>query len=61
MKKAKNSELNKAGKLGVEEGKKLGIEKSKKKIAKKMLQQGFNIKEIMDLTELTKEEIEELK
>ena len=26
-----------------------------------MLQQGFNIKEIMDLTELTKEEIEELK
>ena len=53
--------MNKAGKLGVEEGKKLGIEKSKKKIAKKMLQQGFNIKEIMDLTELTKEEIEELK
>ena len=53
MKKAKNLELNKA--------KKLGIEESKKKIAKKMLQQGFNIKEIMDLTELTKEEIEELK
>ena len=45
--------MNKAGRPGVEE--------SKKKIAKKMLQQGFNIKEIMDLTELTKEEIEELK
>ena len=61
MKKAKNLELSKAKNLDLKKARKLGIEESKKKIAKKMLQQGFNIKEIMDLTELTKEEIEELK
>lgn len=50
---------------GVEEGIKKGIEKGKKegiiKIAKAMLEKNIPIETIMEITELTKEEIEKLK
>ena len=37
-----------------------GTKKEKQEIAKKMLEKGFSITEISDITELTKEEIEKL-
>ena len=45
-----------ARKKGIEEGE----QKSRKKIAKKMLEKGNTIDEIIELTELKKEEIEKL-
>ena len=42
---------------GEEQGKKIG----KEEVAKKMLEKGISIDEIMELTELTKTEIENLK
>ena len=46
---------------GIREGKELGIKENKREIAKKMLSKGIKIKEVIELTGLTKEEIEELK
>ena len=51
-------------KRGIEHGKgqgmELGIAKEKQEIAKKMLKRKINIEEIMEITGLTKEEIESL-
>ena len=41
-------------------GEKRGIAKEKQEIAKKMLKRKINIEEIMEITGLTKEEIESL-
>lgn len=46
---------------GKEEGLKQGKTQKQKEIAKKMLSKGKNIEEIIELTELSKEEIEKLK
>ena len=43
---------------GLEEGLKQGLEQAKIEIAKRMLEQGKSIEEIMELTELSKEDIE---
>ena len=43
---------------GLEEGLKQGIEQTKIEIAKRMLEQGKSLEEIMELTELSKEDIE---
>ena len=52
-------------KRGEEQGKKIGEKIGKKlgkeEIAKKMLEKGMSIDEIIELTELTKKEIENLK
>ena len=48
-------------KEGKEQGKKIGEEQKAKAIAKKMLEKGMTIDEIMELTELTKQDIENLK
>ena len=52
-------------KSGFNEGKREGIEEGKKEnskiIAKKLLEKGLSIEEIIDITELTKEEINKLK
>ena len=46
---------------GKKEGKKEGKQEEKEKIAKKLIKKGMSVEEIADITELTKEEIEELK
>lgn len=46
---------------GTEEGLKQGKEEGLKEIAKRMRNKGINIEEIMELTKLSKEEIEKLK
>lgn len=48
-------------KRGKEEGLKQGKEEGLKEIAKRMRNKGINIEEIMELTKLSKEEIEKLK
>lgn len=48
-------------KQGKEEGLKQGKEEGLKEIAKRMRNKGINIEEIMELTKLSKEEIEKLK
>ena len=65
--------LEKGEKLGLEKGEKLGLEKGEKlgksiglkeekiRIAKKMIEKGNSLEDIIDITELTKEEIEEIK
>ena len=60
----KNTALHTAEKRGLEKGLKRGLErlkKEKQESAKKMLDKGFSITDISDITGLTKEEIEELK
>ena len=54
---AKKYEYN----LGKEEGREEGIKRNKIETAKKMLAKNISIEIIMDVTELTKEEIEKLK
>lgn len=46
--------------MGYEEGLEKGLEKEKKEIAKTMKEKKYSIEEIMQITELTKEEIEKL-
>jgi predicted transposase/invertase (TIGR01784 family) len=46
--------------MGYEEGLEKGLEKEKKEIAKIMKEKKYSIEEIMQITELTKEEIEKL-
>ena len=52
--------IEKGIKEGVEQGKIEGAKEEKIQIAKNMLQRGFSKQEIMDITGLTKKEIEEL-
>lgn len=50
-----------AAKISMERyGVKKGVKKEKKEIAKKMLAKGMDIKVIMEITELTEEEIKKL-
>ena len=57
--------LEKGEKLGLEKGEKLGksigLKEEKIRIAKKMIEKGNSLEDIIDITELTKEEIEEIK
>ena len=46
--------------MGYEEGLEKGLEKEKKEIAKIMKEKKYSIEEIMQITELTKKEIEKL-
>ena len=52
---------NEGIKEGKEEGKQEGIEESKKEIAKKLLNKNMPLKEISEITELTTQEIKNLK
>lgn len=45
---------------GIEKGKKVGEKEEQKKIAQKMKEKGIDIETIIEITELTKEEIEKL-
>ena len=56
----KNTALHAAEKRGLEKGLKQGLERLKE-TAKKMLEKGFSITDISDVTGLTKEEIKKLK
>ena len=44
---------------GIEDGKKQGTKETKKKIAKRMLESGIQIEEVIKITELSRCEIEE--
>ena len=50
-----------ARRKGIEEGMEKGIKDGKKEVAKKMLAKNIDINTIIEVTELTKEEIENLK
>lgn len=56
----KNS-LDTAKEEGIEEGIKEGIKEGKIVVARKALKKGYSIEEIIELTELTKEQIEKIK
>ena len=45
---------------GIEKGIEQGIVKASKQMAKKLLDKGMNIEEVISITELTKEEVEEI-
>ncbi len=45
---------------GIEQGIEQGIVKASKQMAKKLLDKGMNIEEVISITELTKEEVEEI-
>ena len=45
---------------GIEDGKKQGTKETKKKIAKRMLESGIQIEEVIKITELSRCEIEEI-
>ena len=64
IKQAKNLEKNRAQKLekrsGIEIGEAKGKKEEKLAVAKKMKIKGLTTEEIMEYTELTKEEIEKL-
>ena len=47
-------------KKGLEDGKKQGMEESMKRIAKKLLKKGIPIKEIIEITDLTEEQLKKL-
>ncbi len=53
--------LEKGEKLGLEKGKSIGLKEEKIKIAKKMLKKGNSIEDIIEITELSKKEIEEIR
>ena len=55
-----NYEKRIAQKEGREEGRKEGIKEGKIKIARKLLKKKMKIDEIIEITELTREEIEKL-
>ena len=57
---ARNTALHKGIAQGKEEGLKEGARKKQSEIAKKMKDRGIAIEEIMDITGLSKEEIEKL-
>ena len=56
----RNVDIADARKTGLEEGEKLGISKTKIETAKKMKLKNIDISDIIDITGLTKEEIEKL-
>ena len=51
----------KGEKIGEKRGEKIGEKRSKKEIAKKMLEKGMELKEIIEITGLSEKEIEDLK
>ena len=51
--------LEEGRRLGLEQGLKEGLEQGKIEIAKKLKQKGMSVEEIIEITGLTKEEIEE--
>ena len=55
-----NTRMRLAEKNGKEQGIKLGIEQNNLDNARKMKEKGFNIKDIQDITGLSKEEIQKL-
>ena len=57
---ARNTEISVAEEKGKEEGRKEGIRQKQLEIAKKMKDKNKPIEEIIELTELSKEEIEKL-
>ena len=56
----KEYEFNAGKEEGKREGKKEGVKESQKEIAKKMKAKNKSLEEIIEFTELSKEEIEEL-
>ena len=56
-----NTGIREGKELGEKIGREKGIKENKRAIAKKMLSKGIRVKEIIELTGLTEEEIEELK
>ena len=46
--------------IGKEIGKQLGVQQSKQQIAKRMHLAGMSLEQIMDITELSKEDLEKL-
>ena len=60
MQKAGQQEKKREKWNGLEEGEKKGIAKEKNEIAKKMKDKGMDIETIVELTGLTKEEVEKL-
>ncbi|MDD2636054.1 MAG: hypothetical protein PHW82_11210 [Bacteroidales bacterium] len=50
----------KGGKTGIKKGEKIGIEKNKLEMAKQMKMKGYSLNDIMELTGLTKTDIEQL-
>lgn len=56
-----NSQLYSAAKRGREEGREEGRSESKKEIAKRMLEKNYDIDTIVEITQLSKEDIEKLK
>ena len=48
-------------KNGLEQGKKVGIKQNQQEVAKKLIKMKLSINQIIDVTGLTKEEVEKLK
>ena len=61
LKEKYEKDMNSAIHYGKEEGMKKGKISEKKSVAKKMLEIGMDIEQIMKITDLSKEEIEKLK
>ena len=58
---AKEEGIAEGMKKGIQKGKQEGKMESKKEIAKKLLKKGMTIEEVENITELTRQEIEEIK
>lgn len=52
--------LDRATKQGLEQGIERGVKENKKQMTKRMLRKNMKIEDIMDITGLTKEEIEKI-
>lgn len=52
--------LDRATKQGLEQGIERGVHENKKQMTKRMLRKNMKIEDIMDITGLTKEEIEKI-
>ena len=61
LKKGKEEGLKQGKEEGLKQGKEEGKKEKQKEIAKRMLGQGMSIEKIMELTDLSKQEIEKLK
>ncbi|WLR51759.1 Rpn family recombination-promoting nuclease/putative transposase [Bacillus tianshenii] len=46
---------------GIQEGRQEGLREVKKEVARKMLQEGFAVEQIMKITDLSEEEVAKLK
>lgn len=58
--KDENTAIAGAKEEGIKEGIKKGVEKTRKETAKKLVKKGMKIKEIEEITGLTKKDIEEI-